>query len=79
MSVPRAARSIARVSPTQDNEHILVAIVVQIGKSDRMALLQMSKAPGGGDVLKKFTIGIAKHSVGHDRAKARLTGAKVEI
>jgi hypothetical protein len=57
--------SVAQITAADVVDDVLKAVVVQIGKRDRMSFLQMPKTAGGGDVLERFAIAIMKHLVRH--------------
>ena len=74
-----AAGAVPRIGAPQDDEHILMAIIFEIGKGNGVPLLQVSEASGRGYVLKKFALGIAEHAVGNNRRQTGIAGSEVKI
>ncbi len=60
-------------------EDVLVAVVVEIGERDAVALLEMAGPGGGRDVDESSPLPIQEHAVGHQHAVRRGSGSQVEI
>src|SRR5690606_36261979 len=73
------AEAIAAIGTPHHGKHILVAIVIEVGKRHRMPLLQMSEAAAHGDVLQRPAAVVAQHYVWHQAEVLRVTGAEVAI
>src|SRR5208282_3957400 len=67
------------ISASHDFVNILIAVIVEVRKTDGMALLQMAEAACGGDILEKFPFGIAKHPLGSQHGQVRRAGSEVKI
>src|SRR5438105_13331136 len=59
--------------------YVLIAVIIQIGKRNSMALLEIAEPAGGGDILKPFARVISKHAVGNNRLEVGIAGPKVEV
>jgi len=71
--------TIARGGAAEFDEHVDVAIAVQIAASDAVAFLQMPGSAGRSDVDKFLAGKIAEHAVGHEGGQVGIARRQIEI
>ena len=67
------------VRSSQRGVDILKSVSSQIAKSDPMSFLQMTEAPGSGDILKMACAVIPKHAIWNQCGEFGIAGANVEV
>ena len=77
--IQRILKPIACEGATHLLENVLVAVVVEVRKHDRVALLEMTEPSGRGDVRKVLAFSIVVHHVRHQATIILVTGTEVEI
>ena len=70
---------VARIGAAKHRVDVLIAVVVDIGEGDAVALLDMAEAAGRARVLKTATAFVAQHAVGQQRAQVGIAGADIAI
>ena len=58
---------------------INISVIIQIGKGNAVAFLEVADAGGGGDVEETFAVYILEQFVGYGGPQLRIAGAEVEI
>jgi hypothetical protein len=66
-----------RTAHVQD--HLLVAVVVEVGERDGVARLEMAGARGLGDVQEPLAVVVLQHDVGHQGGQRRRARAEVHV
>src|SRR5690348_4864491 len=74
-----APGAVPRIGATEDDEHILPAIVGEISKGNGVPFLQVPEAAGSCNVLKESALGIAEHAFGHNRGEAGIACAQIKV
>src|SRR5580765_1471159 len=75
----RVAGPITGIGATQRDIDVLSAVIIEIGESHAMALLNMAGAGGSRYILKELAFGVAKHPLGDQCAEIGITGTAIKV
>ena len=72
-------RNVAGVGPAEADVHVLITVVVEVGKRNLVTLLKVAGARGGGDVVEAKTAVVPKHPVRNQGGQVGVARGEVEV